>query len=60
MRKVGKFKITCNETVDGVEDVIEDLLDEKEEITKIFVTKRINKPFVPKVIGNLQKKKGRF
>ena len=42
-----------------IKNVVEKTISE-EEITKIFVTKRINKPFVPKVIGNLQKKKGRF
>ena len=37
--KVGKFKITCSETVEGVEDEIEDLREQKNELINDFNNK---------------------
>ena len=37
--KTGKFKITCDESVDGVEDEIEDLQEQKNELVKTFNNK---------------------
>ena len=37
--KVGKFKITCSETVEGVEDEIEDLYEQKNELINDFNNK---------------------
>ena len=37
--KTAKFKIICDETVEGIEDFIDSLLEEKKEYTKTFFNK---------------------